>query len=150
MSKKSKKKDQEMRVCFDAYPENEQFARMVITAFLMELDPTVDELSDIKTAVSEAVTNAIIHGYENSAGQVYIRCRKKHPMVEISVTDYGKGIVDIEQAREPFFTTRPDAERSGMGFAFMEAFMDEIHITSQPGHGTCIEMKKQLQVLARE
>ena len=133
-----------MSVCFDSYPENEQFARMVIAAFLMDLNPTVDEMADVKTAVSEAVTNAIIHGYEGCVGQVSLSCRKKGTEVTVTICDQGKGIADIERAREPFFTTKPEAERSGMGFCFMEAFMDEVHITSTEGRGTSVEMKKRL------
>lgn len=139
-----REQEQEMSVRFDSYPENEQFARMVIAAFLMDLNPTVDEMADVKTAVSEAVTNAIIHGYEDGVGQVSLTCRKHGTEVTVTVCDQGKGIADIEKAREPFFTTKPEAERSGMGFCFMEAFMDEVHITSVEGRGTSVEMKKQL------
>lgn len=139
--------EQEMSVCFDSYPENEQFARVTVAAFLMDLNPTLDEIADVKTAVSEAVTNSIIHAYEGYVGKVFLNCRKKGGEIKITVEDHGKGIEDIEKAREPFFTTRPDAERSGMGFAFMEAFMDEIHIESSEGRGTCVEMKKQLHLL---
>lgn len=142
--------EQEMSICFDSYPENEQFARIVVTAFLMDLNPTVDELADVKTAVSEAVTNAIIHGYEGCVGQVVLTCRKCGDEITISVCDQGKGIADVEKAREPFFTTRPEAERSGMGFSFMEAFMDDLHITSAEGQGTCVEMRKQLHLQERE
>jgi stage II sporulation protein AB (anti-sigma F factor) len=138
---------QEMELRFASYPENEQFARMTVTAFLVDLNPTVDEMADVKTAVSEAVTNSIIHGYEDGVGQVFLTCKKQGDQVCILVRDEGKGIEDVEKAREPFFTTRPEAERSGMGFAFMEAFMDEVHITSQVGRGTCVEMKKKLHLL---
>ena len=140
---------QEMSIRFDSYPENEQFARMTIMAFLVDLNPTVDEMEDVKTAVSEAVTNAIIHGYEKEVGQVLLTCTKVGSRVSITVTDYGKGIEDTKNAREPFFTTRPDAERSGMGFAFMEAFMDEVHIESEQGHGTRIIMNKKLHLLQK-
>ena len=143
-------REQEMSLRFDSYPENEQFARMVGTAFLMDLNPTVDELADIKTAVSEAVTNSIIHGYEDRVGQVSLTCRKCGETVTVTVGDQGKGIADVEKAREPFFTTRPEAERSGMGFSFMEAFMDEVHITSTEGRGTSVEMKKKLHLQERE
>ena len=143
-------KEQEMSIRFESYPENEQFARMVITAFLMDLNPTIDELADVKTAVSEAVTNSIIHGYEGCVGQVSMTCRKKGTEVLITVSDRGKGIADVERAREPFFTTKPEEERSGMGFSFMEMFMDEVHITSKEGSGTCVEMKKRLHLLAEE
>lgn len=141
---------QEMRICFDSYPENEQFARMVVTAFLMDLNPTVDEMADVKTAVSEAVTNAIIHGYADGIGQVSMSCLKRGGEVVVTVSDQGTGIADVEKAREPFFTTRPEAERSGMGFSFMEAFMDEVHITSVEGQGTSVQMKKQLHLQTRK
>ena len=139
-------REQEMTIRFAAYPENEQFARIVITAFLMDLNPLVDEMADIKTAVSEAVTNAIIHGYENCMGEVTMTCKKQGDLITITVLDEGCGIADIARAREPFFTTKPESERSGMGFSFMEMFMDEIHITSERGQGTCVEMKKQLHL----
>lgn len=143
-------REQEMSLRFDSYPENEQFARMVVTAFLMDLNPTIDEMADVKTAVSEAVTNSIIHGYEGCVGQVSLTCKKCGDEVTVTVCDQGKGIVDVEKARQPFFTTRPEAERSGMGFSFMEAFMDEVHIMSTEGRGTCVEMKKQLHLPKRE
>ena len=139
-------KEQEMCIRFESYPENEQFARMVITAFLMDLNPLLDEMADIKTAVSEAVTNAIIHGYEGCTGEVEMTCRKCGREITIAVSDKGRGIEDIERAKEPFFTTKPEAERSGMGFSFMEMFMDEVHIASACGQGTCVEMKKQLHL----
>ncbi len=145
-----RKQAQEMSLRFDSYPENEQFARMAVSAFLMDLNPMIDEMADIKTAVSEAVTNAILHGYEGVIGQVHLICKKQGADIAVTVTDYGKGIEDIEKAREPFFTTRPEAERSGMGFAFMEAFMDEVHIASTPGRGTSVEMRKHLQLPERE
>lgn len=139
---------QEMSLRFDSYPENEQFARMVITAFLLDLNPTVDELEDVKTAVSEAVTNAIIHGYEDAVGQVTLTCTRQENRITVTVSDDGAGISDIARAREPFFTTKPEAERSGMGFAFMEAFMDEVDIASVPQRGTTVTMRKTLHLLA--
>jgi stage II sporulation protein AB (anti-sigma F factor) len=138
---------QEMELRFASYPENERFARLTVTAFLMDLNPTVDELADVKTAVSEAVTNSIIHGYEEGVGEVQVTCKKQMDQVCIRIRDQGKGIEDIEKAREPFFTTSPEAERSGMGISFMEAFMDEVHITSQVGRGTCVEMTKKLHLV---
>lgn len=138
--------EQEMCIRFESYPENEQFARMVITAFLMDLNPLLDEMADIKTAVSEAVTNAIIHGYEGCIGEVEMTCKKCGRQITVAVRDKGRGIEDIERAKEPFFTTKPEAERSGMGFSFMEMFMDEVHIESECGQGTCVEMKKQLHL----
>ena len=121
-------REEEMSIRFASYPENEQFARMVVTAFLIDLNPLIDEMADIKTAVSEAVTNAIIHGYEGCIGEVLMTCRKCGGEVTVTVSDQGRGIEDIEKARAPFFTTKPEAERSGMGFSFMEMFMDEVHI----------------------
>lgn len=133
-----------MKMEFLASSANEGFARVTVGAFVAELNPTVDELADIKTAVSEAVTNCIIHGYEQKEGSIWIQCTTKGQQVEISVVDTGKGIRDIEQAREPLFTTKPELERSGMGFAFMEAFMDEVEVISEPGKGTCITMRKMI------
>lgn len=137
-------KRNEMKMEFLASSANEGFARVTVGAFVAELNPTVDELADIKTAVSEAVTNCIIHGYEQKEGSIWIQCTTKGQQVEISVVDTGKGIRDIEQAREPLFTTKPELERSGMGFAFMEAFMDEVVVISEPGKGTCITMRKMI------
>ena len=134
----------EMTIIFDSRPENEGLARVAAAAFCTQLNPTLEEVADLKTAVSEAVTNAILHGYEGVIGQVYLVCQKQGADVKLTITDYGKGIEDIEKAREPFFTTRPEAERSGMGFAFMEAFMDEVTVESQVGHGTVVHMKKTI------
>ena len=135
-------KRNEMRLQFDARSVNEGFARVVVAAFVMELNPTLDEIADIKTAVSEAVTNAIIHGYDDPEEQVELVCRIAGAQVEIEVADTGRGIPDIRQAMEPFFTTKPELERSGMGFAFMEAFMDEVTVESRVGRGTTVHMKK--------
>ena len=135
------------RVVFDAISANEGFARMVVMGFMMEMNPTMDELQDVKTAVSEAVTNAIIHGYEGEAKdglQVEMTCLREGNKLTIVVVDHGVGIGDVERAREPFFTTKPEEERSGMGFAFMETFMDEIAVTSSLGEGTCITMSKYI------
>ena len=134
----------EMKMEFLAVSSNEGFARVAVGAFVAELDPTVDELADIKTAVSEAVTNCIIHGYEQKEGRIWIQCRIEGKQVEISVTDTGRGILDIDQAREPLFTTKPELERSGMGFAFMEAFMDEVEVVSELWRGTCVTMRKTI------
>lgn len=133
-----------MRVEFDALSINEGFARVTVAAFLAELNPTLDELADVKTAVSEAVTNAIIHGYEQGIGTVVLACTLEDHTIELKVEDMGKGIEDIAKARTPFFTTKPELERSGMGFAFMEAFMDEVQVESEPGKGTRVIMKKLL------
>lgn len=135
---------QEMSIRFDSYPENEQFARMTIMAFLVDLNPTVDELEDVKTAVSEAVTNAIIHGYENEVHSICIRCRTEGKTLYLEVEDTGRGIEDVKQAMEPLFTTRPELDRSGMGFSFMEAFMDRLEVFSAPGKGTTVKMEKTI------
>lgn len=136
----------EMRLKFDARSVNEGFARIAVAAFITELNPTLDEVADVKTAVSEAVTNAIIHGYESPEEQVELVCKIEGKVVEIEVIDTGKGIADVEKAMEPFFTTRPELERSGMGFAFMEAFMDEVRVSSQVGKGTRVWMRKKIGV----
>lgn len=136
----------EMRVMFLSKSENESFSRVVAAAFISPLDPTVSELVEIKTAVSEAVSNAIIHGYDGKIGVVTLEMRilDTHT-VEITVTDQGKGIPDVEKAKEPLFTTKPDEERAGMGFTVMETFMDSMEIDSTPGTGTRIMMKKILK-----
>ena len=133
-----------MRVEFDSRSVNEGFARVAVAAFIAELNPTMDELADVKTAVSEAVTNAIIHGYEEEIGKVRLSCTIEEDRIEIVVEDTGRGIADVEQAKIPFFTTKPELERSGMGFAFMEAFMDEVEVESAPGKGTTVKMRKQI------
>ncbi|MBO5353177.1 MAG: anti-sigma F factor [Lachnospiraceae bacterium] len=130
---------------FLAVSENEALARMVVAAMLMPLNPTVDELADIKTAVSEAVTNAIIHGYnQNAVGMVHMRCELDGKLVTIVVSDHGVGIENIEQAMEPLYTSKPELERSGMGFSFMEAFMETLSVESAPGKGTVVKMTKQI------
>lgn len=134
----------EMKMEFSSQSENEGFARVAVGAFVASLNPTVDELADIKTAVSEAVTNAIIHGYNQKKGTIWITCQIEEREIEISVIDAGRGIADIEQAREPMFTTRPELERSGMGFTFMEIFMDEVWVSSTINQGTIVTMKKKL------
>lgn len=134
----------EMKISFDARSVNEGFARVAVAAFITELNPTLDEISDIKTAVSEAVTNAIIHGYDSPEEKVVLSCRLDGNSIEIVVEDTGKGIPDVEKAMEPFYTTRPELERSGMGFAFMEAFMDEIKVVSDVGKGTKVIMQKKV------
>lgn len=134
----------EMTVEFESISRNESFARVVITAFIASLDPTLEELSDIKTAVSEAVTNCIIHGYENEKGKIRLNCRIEDRTVYIEVTDTGKGIENIVKAMEPLYTTKPELERSGMGFAFMEAFMDDVEVISYKGKGTTVKMNKKI------
>lgn len=134
----------EMKLSFDARSVNEGFARIAVAAFITELNPTLDEISDIKTAVSEAVTNAIIHGYESPEEKVALTCRIQGTSVEIEVEDTGKGIADVKKAMEPFYTTKPELERSGMGFAFMEAFMDGVEVFSEVGKGTRVCMRKRI------
>ena len=151
----------EMKMEFDAISVNEGFARMAVAAFVSAMNPTMEELSDIKTAVSEAVTNAIIHGYENMAGygkhgdvipayetmhqgKVYMHCRIDKDTFYIDIQDKGKGMADVEKAMEPLFTTKPEYNRSGMGFAFMEAFMDDLEVFSEEGSGTLVKMQKKI------
>lgn len=123
---------------------NEQFARVVVAVFLSRMDPTVEELDDIKTAVSEAVTNCIIHGYEGGEGLIRVEVAIEDATAEIRVIDKGIGIADVKQAMEPLYTSKPSQERSGMGFSFMEAFMDELEVESSPGAGTVVIMRKRI------
>lgn len=151
----------EMKMEFDAISVNEGFARLAVAAFIASMNPTMEEMADIKTAVSEAVTNAIIHGYENwygygkhgdkvpayitvHPGKIYMHCNIKGTMLYIEIQDKGKGISDVEKAMEPLYTSRPELNRSGMGFAFMEAFMDELEVISEPGRGTLVKMQKKI------
>ena len=134
-----------MQVIFDAKSVNESLARMVVTAFMTVMNPTLEQISDVKTAVSEAVTNAIIHGYENKEDSVELCCDRDGQQLIVTVEDHGVGIVDIEQARNPFYTTKPELERSGMGFTFMEAFMDKVEVCSQLGVGTKVVMWKYIE-----
>lgn len=134
----------EMKLEFDARSVNEGFARLAVAAFIADLNPTLDEISDIKTAVSEAVTNAIVHGYDKPEEKVSLTCRISENVVTVIVEDHGCGISDVKQAMEPFFTTKPELERSGMGFSFMEAFMDGLEVDSSPGAGTKIVMYKKI------
>ena len=137
----------EMKLIFDSIAENESFARVTVGAFFTQLDPLLEEVCDVKTAVSEAVTNAIIHGYNQEVHkiEVYAIIEFDKKCIRIEVTDFGCGIADIEQAMEPLFTTKSELERSGMGFAFMEAFMDEIKVESEIGKGTKITMWKKVR-----
>ena len=134
----------EMELIFDSRSSNESFARVTVAAFMTSLNPTVEEVSDVKTAVSEAVTNAIIHGYENEVHNIYIRCRTEGKTLYLEIEDKGRGIEDVAQAMEPLFTTKPELDRSGMGFSFMEAFMDSLEVLSSPGKGTIVKMKKTI------
>ena len=136
--------ENEARVFFASKSENERFARLFVSGFLTPLDPTVSEMTEIKTAVSEAVTNAIIHGYEEKRGKVELFCAYVKNKVYIEIADKGSGIENITLAREPLYTSKPEMERSGMGFTIMETFMDHIHIQSEEGNGTRIFMEKTL------
>ena len=132
--------DNEMKLEFVSKSSNEAFARITVAAFASQLDPTIEELADIKTAV----TNSIIHGYENSEGIVKVECKLKDNCVEIQISDSGKGIEDIELAKKPLYTTKANLERSGMGFTIMESFMDELKVESIPDMGTKVTMRKYI------
>lgn len=142
--------DNEMKLEFTSKTSNEAFARIAVAAFVSQLDITIDDLSDIKTAVSEAVTNSIIHGYDNEDGIVKINARIFANTVEIEIVDNGKGIEDIELARKPLYTSKPNLERSGMGFTIMESFMDDIKVQSSLGLGTRIVMRKKINLNDRD
>lgn len=129
---------------FKACAENEKLARQIIAHFVSDLNPTLDELCDIKTAVSEAVTNAIIHGYRNKCGVVYMTAENYDNELTVEIADNGCGIIDVEAARQPLFTSQPEMERSGMGFTVMETFMDELEVYSKPDFGTKIIMRKKI------
>lgn len=133
-----------MKIEFDAIPENEAFARMAIAGFILYTDPTINDMADIKTAVSEAVTNSIIHGYDNKGGKIFLTAEIENKNVRISISDKGCGIDNIDKARKPLYTTKPHEERSGLGFTVMEAFMDNLEVISEIGEGTTIIMEKQL------
>ena len=134
----------EMEIIFDSKSVNEGFVRVAVASFMSQLNPTLEEVADVKTAVSEAVTNAIIHGYERDVQKIWIRCRMEESNLYIEVEDHGIGIENIELAMQPLFTTRPELERSGMGFSFMEAFMDELAVSSERGKGTIVKMAKTI------
>lgn len=134
----------QMTIIFDSRSCNEGFARVAVAAFCTQLNPTLEEVADIKTAVSEAITNSIIHGYDNQVKKIRIECRTEDKTLYVTVSDEGRGIPDIEKAMEPMFTTRPELDRSGMGFAFMEAFMDDIQVESEVGKGTIVRMRKTI------
>ena len=139
----------EMRIEFAAVSDNESFARMAVAAFVTPLNPTLEELSDVKTAVSEAVTNAVIHGYENRNDlndKVQMNCTLRGDVLEVEITDRGIGIEDVKMAMEPLYTSRPELDRSGMGFAFMEAFMDNLEVYSETGSGTSVRMCKKIGI----
>lgn len=133
-----------MRLIIDSKSENEAFARVAVAAFVTQLDPTVEELADIKTAVSEAVTNSIVHGYEERDGKVEIDCVLDNQELSVTIVDWGCGIEDINKAMEPAYTTKSELERSGMGFVFMNMFMDSLNVKSEVGQGTIVQMKKKI------
>ncbi|MBS4030797.1 MAG: anti-sigma F factor [Clostridiales bacterium] len=134
--------DNYMKLEIPSKSQNESFARVAVAAFAVQADPTIDEISDVKTAVSEAVTNAVIHGYENGPGTIVITASLTGRRLEVTVVDYGVGITDIKQARQPLFTSKPELDRSGMGFTIMENFMDDCQVISEPGSGTTVTMSK--------
>ena len=140
----SNTQNNEMEIRFDSRSENEGFARVSVASFLTQLNPTVEEVADVKTAVSEAVTNAIIHGYEQRVETVMIHCSIENQLFTVEISDRGKGIANVEKAMEPMFTTKPEDDRSGMGFSFMEAFMDSVEVESKVGEGTSVKMTKTI------
>ena len=153
----NKSKENNMTLEFDAKSENESLARIAVASFLTEIDPTIEEINDIKTAVSEAVTNSIVHGYNEGPGKITLKCKlvcnqyekqdtyTVSSFITIEIKDLGVGITNIEKAREPLFTTKPEFERSGMGFMFMEMFMDKVDVISETGKGTTVIMEKKLK-----
>ena len=135
----------EMTIVFESRPVNESLARVAVAAFSTQLNPTLEEVADLKTAVSEAVTNCIIHGYEGEIHKIWLTCRLKGQELFVDVKDEGVGIPDVKKAMEPLYTTKPEKDRSGMGFTFMEALMDEISVESKVGEGTVVHMKKAIR-----
>ena len=135
----------EMTLIFDSRPVNEGLARVAAASFLTQLNPTLEEVADVKTAVSEAVTNCIIHGYEGEVHKIQMDLRLRDNDLFVDISDHGIGIEDVEKAMEPLFTSKPDKERSGMGFTFMEAFMDEITVECVMGKGTTVRMRKTIR-----
>lgn len=135
----------EMTLIFDSRPVNEGLARITAASFCTQLNPTLEEVADLKTAVSEAVTNCIIHGYEGEIHKIRMDLRRKGQELFVDITDQGVGIANVKKAMEPLYTTKPEKERSGMGFTFMEAFMDEVTVDSTVGVGTSVHMKKTIR-----
>ena len=138
-----------MKLEIESLSENESFARVVVAAFAARLDPTLEEISDIKTAVSEAVTNAIIHAYEDRVGLISVRAYIDGNVLTVEVEDWGVGMEDVEKARQPLYTSKPELERSGMGFTIMENFMDKLTVRSAPGQGTLVTMVKEIRSKSR-
>ena len=141
--------ENEMNLNFLSHSENESFARVAVAAFVAQLDPTLEEINEVKTAVSEAVTNSIIHGYPDKLGYIYLNCKIKGDRMELVISDHGRGIGDLDQAKQPLFTTRPDLERSGMGFTIMESFVDHFDVESEEGVGTTVRLIKQFKTSKR-
>lgn len=135
----------EMTLIVDAKSVNEGFVRSAVAAFCVPLNPTLDEITDIKTAVSEAVTNSIVHAYPNQKGEIIIKVKLSNNIIDIYVIDKGVGIIDIDKAVEPFYTTKPEQERSGMGFTVMESFMDTLKVTENKGKGITVHMTKKIE-----
>ena len=142
--KRMETKKEHLRLELDSLSQNEEFARVVVSVFMARMNPTLEELDDVKTAVSEAVTNAVIHGYQGNGGIIYLEVKILGQELTVTVKDTGIGIPNIPQAMEPMFTTDPEGERSGMGFSFMEAFMDVVSVESEPDKGTVVTMKKKI------
>ena len=132
------------RMEIESLSKNEELARVVTAVFMSRLDTTLEELDDVKTAVSEAVTNAVIHGYQEKEGIIYMELQTEGRQLTVMVRDLGVGILDVKKAMEPMYTTDKSGERSGMGFSFMEAFMDQVQVESEPGRGTLVTMKKKI------
>ena len=139
-----REKKETLRMELESRSENEEFARVAVAMFMSRMDPTIEEMEDVKTAVSEAVTNGVIHGYAGGEGIIYIEVTIEGGELTVAVRDGGVGISDIKKAMEPMYTTDRTGERSGMGFSFMEAFMDRVEVVSAPGKGTLVTMKKQI------
>ena len=142
--------ENEMKLEFISRSNNEAFARIAIAAFVASLDPTIEEIADIKTSVSEAVTNSIVHGYEDRIGLITIICKINDREITIEISDNGKGIENVEMAKQPLYTSKPNLERSGMGFTIMESFMDDLKVESVLGVGTKVTMKKKLKELKED
>lgn len=156
-NKRTRERTESVTMIFDSLSQNEEFARVAAAVFLSRLDPTLEEIDDVKTAVSEAVTNAIIHGYRGTEGSITMKVRAvwkgtgagalseaAERILEVEILDEGVGIPDVEKAMEPMYTTAPGGDRSGMGFSFMEAFMDQVEVESAPGEGTRVIMQKRI------
>ncbi len=139
----------EMNLSFLSLSENESFARVAVASFVAQLDPTLEEINEVKTVVSEAVTNSIIHGYPEKIGYIYLNCKITGDRMELVITDHGNGIGDVALARQPLFTSRPDLERSGMGFTIMESFVDQFDVVSEEGNGTTIRLVKHFKTSKR-